>query len=102
MARISQLHKRWMKEPEYRKAYHALEDEYAVARAVIAARNRAGLTQAGLARKMGTTQPVVARIESGRVQPSLKTLQRLASATGSRLMIRFDPFPRTARTGTDG
>lgn len=91
-----------MKEPNYRRAYRALEDEFAVARAVIAARIRAGLTQAELARKMGTTQPVVARMESGRVQPSLKTLQRLASATGSRLMIRFDRSPRPQKTGTDG
>jgi ribosome-binding protein aMBF1 (putative translation factor) len=91
MARISTMHKRWMKEPKYRKAYQSLEDEFAVARAVIAARNRAGLTQTELARKMGTTQPVVARMESGRVQPSLQSLQRLAKATGSRLMIRFEP-----------
>jgi len=91
-----------MKEPKYRKAYHALEGEFAMARAVIAARNRAGLTQSELALKMGTTQPVVARIESGRVQPSLRTLQRLASATGSKLMIRFEPVPRTQKTGTDG
>ena len=52
MARISEMHKRWMKEPKYRKAYEALEDEFAVAKAVIAARNRAGLTQMELARKM--------------------------------------------------
>lgn len=91
MTRISKMHKEWMKEPVYRKAYVALEDEFAVARAVIAARNRAGLTQSELALKMGTTQPVVARMESGRVQPSLKTLQKLAGATGSRLMIRFEP-----------
>jgi transcriptional regulator with XRE-family HTH domain len=90
MARISEMHKQWMKEPKYRKAYAALEDEYAVAKAVIAARNRAGLTQMQLARKMGTTQPVVARMEGGRVQPSLRTLQRLAEATGSRLTIRFE------------
>ncbi len=57
MARITEMHKRWMKEPKYRKAYEALEDEFAVAKAVIAARNRAGLTQMELARKMGTTQP---------------------------------------------
>jgi len=91
MARITELHRRWMKEPKYRKAYDALEDEFAVAKAVIAARNRAGLTQAELARKMGTTQPVVARMEGGRIRPSLRTLQRLAQATGSRLMIRFEP-----------
>ena len=91
MTRISEMHKRWMKEPKYRKAYHALEDEFAIARAVIAARKRAGLTQAELARRMGTTQPAVTRMESGRVQPSLRTLQRLAKATGSRLLIKFEP-----------
>jgi ribosome-binding protein aMBF1 (putative translation factor) len=97
MARITELHQLWMKEPKYRKAYDALEDEFAVAKAVIAARIRAGLTQTELARKMGTTQPVVARMEGGRLRPSLRTLQRLAQATGSRLMIRFEPC-RAERT----
>jgi transcriptional regulator with XRE-family HTH domain len=91
MARITDLHKKWMKEPKYRKAYEALEEEFALASAVIDARNRAGLTQEGLARKMGTTQPVVARLESGRTRPSMRTLERLANATGSRLLIRFEP-----------
>jgi transcriptional regulator with XRE-family HTH domain len=93
MARISELHQTWMKEPKYRKAHAELEDEFALAKAVIAARNRAGLTQSELAIKMGTTQPVVARMEGGRVQPSLRTLHRLAQATGSRLSIRFEPSP---------
>jgi len=91
MTRISEMHERWLKDPKYRKTYDALEDEFAVAKAVMAARSRAGLTQTELARKMGTTQPVVARMESGRIQPSLRTLQRLARATRSRLMIRFEP-----------
>ena len=90
MARINDLHKRWMKEPRYRKAYEALEGEFALASAVIDARNRAGLTQQALAKKMGTTQPVVARLESGRTRPSMRTLERLAEATGSRLLIRFE------------
>jgi transcriptional regulator with XRE-family HTH domain len=93
MARISELHQKWMKEPKYRKAHAAMEDEFALAKAVIAARSRAGLTQSELAIKMGTTQPVVARMEGGRVQPSLRTLHRLAQATGSRLSIRFEPYP---------
>src|ERR1035441_8472792 len=66
MARISDLHKKWMKEPKYKKAYDALEEEFALASAVMDVRSRAGLTQGELARKMGTTQPVVARLESGR------------------------------------
>ena len=91
MARVSDLHKKWMKEPKYRKAYEALEEEFVLASAVIDARTRAGLTQQELARKMGTTQPVVARLESGRVRPSMRTLERLAKATGSRLLISFEP-----------
>lgn len=90
MARISDLHKKWLKEPKYRKAYESLEEEFVLASAVIDARSRAGLTQAELARKMGTTQPVVARLESGRTRPSMRTLERLADATGSRLRISFE------------
>jgi ribosome-binding protein aMBF1 (putative translation factor) len=91
MARITDLHKKWTKEPKYHKAHEALEEEFALASAVIDVRTRAGLTQEELARKMGTTQPVVARLESGRSRPSMRTLERLADATGSRLLIRFQP-----------
>jgi ribosome-binding protein aMBF1 (putative translation factor) len=93
MARISEMHKKWMRETSYRKAYDALEGEFALAKAVIHARSRAGLTQQELARKMGTTQPVVARLEGGQTRPSIRTLERLAKATGSRLLISFEPRP---------
>ena len=93
MSSISELHQKWMKEPKYRKAHAAMDDDFALAKAVIAARSRAGLTQSELAHKMGTTQQVVARMEGGRFQPSLRTLHRLAQATGSRLSIRFEPCP---------
>jgi len=86
------MHKKWIKEPKYRKAYEALEKEFVLAAAVIDARNRAGLTQWGLARRMGTTQPVVARLESGTNRPSMGTLEKLACATGSRLTIHCEPF----------
>jgi DNA-binding XRE family transcriptional regulator len=65
--------------------------EIARASTVIDARSRAGLTQGELARKMWTTQPVVARLESGRTRPSMRTLERLAEATGLRLLISFEP-----------
>ncbi len=45
MARIVDMHKKWMKQPKYRKAYEALEEEFVLASAVIDVRNRAGLTQ---------------------------------------------------------
>src|ERR1700692_1461448 len=97
MARITELHKKWLKEPKYRKAYAALEEEFVLASAVMDVRNRAGLTQQELARKMGTTQPVVARLKSGRSRPSMRTLEKLADATGSRLLISFAPRPANGR-----
>ena len=99
MARISDMHKRWMEEPEYQRAYQALEGEFGLAQAVLQARKRLGLTQAELARKMGTTQPVLARLEGGRARPSMRTLERLARATGTRLLIRFEP--RLAKRNAD-
>src|SRR3974390_1408102 len=96
MTRVSELHKRWSKDSKYRKSYDALQEEFALARAVIEARRGAGLTQQQLARRMGTTQPVVARLEAGNTRPSLRTLERLADATGSRLVISFQPCKKKA------
>jgi ribosome-binding protein aMBF1 (putative translation factor) len=87
MTKISELHKKWMKDPEYRKEYDALEEEFAL----IAARLRAGLSQAELAKRMNTTQSTIARLESGRGKPSTRTLSRFAKATGHRLKISFEP-----------
>ena len=97
MARVSDMHKKWLKDPKYSKAYDGLQEEFALAGQVIEARRRAGLTQQQLARKMATTQPVIARLESGNIRPSLRTLERLAEATGSRLSISFQPRARTAK-----
>src|ERR1051326_5330550 len=90
---VDDLHKKWMKNPKYRRAYEALEDEFSLAAALIEARARAGLTQQQLADRMHTTQAVIARLESGRGKPSTRTLERLAAATGMRLRISFEPMP---------
>ena len=90
MIKFNTLHKKWMKDPEYRKEYEALEEEFALAAAVAKARSRAGLSQAELARRMKTTQSTVARLESGRGRPSTRTLGRFAKATGHRLKISFE------------
>ena len=82
-----------MKKAEYRHAHAALAPEFALARAVIQARVTAGLTQEQLAQRMDTTQSVIARLESGRTRPSTHTLERLATATGTRLKITFESAP---------
>lgn len=62
--------------------------------AAISARAFAGLTQEQLAERMDTKQSVIARLESGRSSPSIKTLGRIAAATGTRLIIAFEPLVR--------
>jgi transcriptional regulator with XRE-family HTH domain len=78
-----------MQDEEYRREYEALEEEFALARAMIEARSKAGLTQEELAERMQTSQSTIARLESGKTMPSGKTLAKLAKATGTRLEIRF-------------
>ncbi len=91
MTKLSDLHKSWSGDPEYRAEYERLEPEFALARTLIETRIRARLTQAELAERMATTQSVVARLESGRAHPSTRTLEKVARATGTRLRIHFDP-----------
>jgi ribosome-binding protein aMBF1 (putative translation factor) len=101
--RARALHDRWMRtDPAYRREYQALEPEFALIEAMIQARGHAHLTQAQLARRMGTTQAVIARLESGRTKPSTRTLERFAEATGMRLRISFEPMGTAREPQTDG
>lgn len=79
----------WMKNPSFRAEYERLKPEYELALALIKARIKAGLTQAQLAERMGTTQSVIARIESGEATPNLKTLERYAEAVGKRVQVKL-------------
>lgn len=90
MTKARDLHKKWMKNPKYKNEHEKLAPEFELARTLIEARTKAGLTQAQLAKRMKTTQSVIARLEGGRVHPSTATLERLAKATGSRLKIGFE------------
>lgn len=94
MTKAKDLHSKWMKDNKYRKAYEELGAEFEISHAIIDARCKAGLSQEELARRMNTTQSVIARLESGGVNPSTKTLERLAKATGTRLRIGFIPMGR--------
>ena len=99
MTKILDMHKKWLKDPEYAREYDALEGEFSLAAAVMKARSRAGLSQSELARRMKTTQSTVARLESGRGLPSTRTLDRFAQATGHRLKISFEPLGAKRRSG---
>jgi transcriptional regulator with XRE-family HTH domain len=91
MTKLKHLKARLLKDPEVRRHYDALEEEFALMAEVAKARARAGLSQAELAKRMKTTQSAVARLESRRGLPSTRTLARFAKATGHRLKISFEP-----------
>jgi ribosome-binding protein aMBF1 (putative translation factor) len=89
----------WRKDPAFVAEYDALEEEFALADTLIRARAAADMTQEQVAKSMGTTQAVIARLEGGRTMPSTRTLQRYAKATGSRLRIVLEPDAK-AETAT--
>jgi DNA-binding transcriptional regulator YiaG len=105
----------WRKDPNYVKAYNALEDEFSLAAEMIKARASAGLTQEQLAQRMNTTQAVIARLESGRVKPSTAPAQTksVVSCRSRRRAVRASgsigtggiapkPAPERAQKSTIG
>lgn len=74
---------------EFRKEYEALEPEYAIMKAMLEARQDEGITQKELSIRSGITQGDISRLENGNGNPSIRTLQRLATAMGKSLKIEF-------------
>ena len=77
-----------LKDPKLRAEYDKLQPQFAILRARIEKR----LTQKELAQRIGTKQSVISRLESGRANPSIAFLKRLAQALNSHLEIRFTSF----------
>ncbi len=86
-----ELHKKWMKNPEYRLEYEKLEPEFEIARAIIDARVKRKISQVQLAKKMGTGQAVVSRLEGANASPSLSLIKRLAAALNLKVELKFTP-----------
>lgn len=80
-----------MKDPEYRRLYHAAGIELKVAREVYRAREAKKMTQKDLARALKTKQQTVSRIERGAQNVTIETLDRIARALGRDLQVRFVP-----------
>jgi ribosome-binding protein aMBF1 (putative translation factor) len=86
---FEKLKARLLANPRVKAEYDALAPEFEIAAELLRARLRAGLSQAELAARMGTSQSTIARLESGQTLPSTKTLLRYAEATGSRFHVRL-------------
>jgi transcriptional regulator with XRE-family HTH domain len=88
---LKDFRSRALARPEVKKAYEELKEEFAFLDEVLRARAESGLTQAEIARRIGTTQSAVARLESGspKHSPSVATLQKYARAVGCRVEIKL-------------
>lgn len=80
-----------LKDPKLRAEYDKLQPEFAVIEAILQARKEKGMRQQDLAKKVGTKQSVISRLEAGGTNPTVSFLQRLARALDTRLEIRFIP-----------
>ena len=79
-----------MKDPEFKKAWHDLDPEFELLESFIKAREKKGITQAELARRMGTKQPALSRLERGGFSgATVATLKKLADALDMRLVVKL-------------
>lgn len=81
--------KQALKNPKVKAEYDRLQPEFALIQAILDARIKKGVTQKQLAKRMSTKQSVISRLESGRANPSVSFLKKLADALNSRLEIKF-------------
>jgi len=80
-----------LKDPEFKKAYDELEEEYELRRQLIKMRKKSGLTQEELAKKLKTKKSNISRLESfnAKSSPRILTLMEYAKATGHKMKIEF-------------
>ena len=91
MTKLAARKDRLVQDAESAREYAKAVAEDKVIEALVQARLSAKLSQAELARKTGTTQSAIARLESGSISPTLATLRRYAEATGAKLEISIVP-----------
>lgn len=83
------LKKQLLKDKEIKKAYNEAGPEFELIKTIIEKRIEQGLTQAELAKKMGTKQSAISRLERGAYNPSVAFLRNLAKALNAELYISF-------------
>lgn len=102
MSSLKQFKRKALARPDVKVAYDAAGEEFAFLDEVLRARSEAGLTQAEVAARIGTTQSAIARLESAEPKhsPSIATLQKYAKALGYTVELKFVKERRlTVRSG---
>jgi len=88
MKTLAQLKKEAFKRPGVRKACAQMQPEFQIIRALIISRNKKGMSQRKLAKKIGVTQSSLARFEAGGTNPTLSFLQKVTSGLGLELSVK--------------
>ena len=91
MTSLANLREEILADPQAQAEYERLGPIVAVVGEMVDARQSAGLTQAELARRMGTSQSVVARLENARHMPTFDLMSRYAQALDRRIEVRLSP-----------
>ncbi len=88
---LSTLKKQILANPEAKAEYEKLAPEYELMRAMIDARLKLNLTQQELANKIGIDRTNISKLENGKLNPSIATLQKIADGMGMKLKLEFVP-----------
>jgi len=84
---FEQIKKEFLSNPENKKAYDALAPEYKAIAKMIRRRIKKEMTQAALAKKIGTKQSAISRLESGKGNPTVGFLQKVAKGLDAKIKI---------------
>ncbi len=88
MKTLAQFKKEAFKRPGVRKAYAEMQPEFQIIRALIISRNKKGMSQRKLAKKIGVPQSALARFEVGGTNPTLSFLQKITNGLGLKLLVK--------------
>ena len=92
MKDFKETKKKWLRDPLVKREYESLKEEFQIAEEIIKARTRAHITQAELAKKIGTKVSAISRLESpGYGRTSVATLKKIARALNCELQIKLVP-----------
>lgn len=87
---VSDVRKDWSKNPDFVKVKKEIHQDYVLIHQIINGRIKNNISQKELAKRLGTGQSAISRLESGTYNPSFKFLQKLAKALGTDLTITFN------------
>ena len=88
---FTQFRKKLLAKPGVKRAYEELQPEFAIIMAIVEARAKKNVSQEQLAKRMGTGQAVISRLENANASPSLALIKRLANALNLKVELRFTP-----------